>query len=238
MTNVKNFETKVYSDDAGWKIWLCTEVSNHQVVSFFKAQYPVKGSPMLAPKLLPISGYYDMVELVTGKLRHGVAWPNIPGGVEYCVQTKFVNIIMDAINSGSMTDVINAHGDKTRHIPEFLLGYKKPADGQHNLTVFHDADMGVLASVSFIETEEGYNVYTKMLATVRGAGVKVAVTNKGPIRSADGLNNLLLGHCQELLINAFPDVEERKDVIAEINSYFSGGRVGIETLLNQLNKGK
>lgn len=240
MSKVENFETKIYSDEEGWKIWLCTERTEwDKVQSFFKAQYPVKGTPQRDTNIIPLQGYYDTLNVVKSTLKTRERYVHYSVGTTYHedeFSTRFLEIIHEKIDNGSLLVVLKEHNRKTLHQNHLLPGYR--LDGtDREFTVYHDPVAATLAKFTFKQKPEGgYEVSVLCIGDAQGRMLKTDHVFTERMLRPESLSNAVFRVLNPLLDEMKMDKEDRLDIVSDISHYFEKCRFGIWHLLKLANK--
>lgn len=239
MSKVENFETKLYSDQDGWKIWLCTErTAWEKVISFFKVQYPVKGTPSRDTNILQVAKYYDTVNSVKQAIEQGGYWIQVSVGTTYSqdeYSDKFMSIMNDLIKEG-LLEKLKEHNRKTLHSSHLLPGYR--IDGTDRVyTVYHDVEAGIIVNARFIDKPEGgYKLDVTAIMDINGRACKAHHVYDESMHRPESISNAVFKVLNTLLDESKMDKEDRMDIVSDITHYFNVGRFGFWHLLYLLNK--
>lgn len=240
MSKVENFETKVYSDEDGWKIWLCTERTEwDKVESFFKVQYPIKGAPTRDTRISLIPGYYDNLQIVKNAIDNRSQWIHLNVGTSYTkdeYSTKYITILTDLIE-GDLLDKIKEHNRKTLHQAHLLPGYRLSGTNRQ-YTVYHDADAGLVVNMTFHQDlkKGGYKTEVRAIMDINSRACKAECFYEDQMNRPESISNAVFKVLNTLLDEAKMDKEERMDIVSDITHYFNKGRFGFWHLLHLLNK--
>lgn len=238
MSKVENFETKIYSDEDGWKIWLVTDrTSWDKVTSYFKCQYPVAGTPRRDTRILEVPNYHHNISTLGTELAKRMYFIHMLVGPtntrdEYSV--KFTDIMMDSMSNGVMLKALREHNRKTLHQEHLLPGYQSSGK-ERSFVVYHDPVAATMAKVTFTETDEGYTTSFLCIGDVKGAMTKTEQTVTFMLRRPESISNELFRTLNPLLAKMQLDVDDRKDIVSEINEYFNKGRFAFWLTLAKLN---
>ncbi len=240
MSKVENFETKIYSDENGWKIWLCTERSEwNKVESFFKFQYPVKGTPQRDTRILVLNGYYDTLSAVNNALKNRHNFVHYAVGTTYSpdeFSNRFLELIKETICDGSLQNSLREHNRKTLHQAHLIPCYSLNC-GDREFTIYHDHITSTLAKFAIQEKPEGgYQVQVLCIGEIGGKVFKTNHTFTDKMLRPESLSNAVFKVLNPLLDKIKMDNEERKDIVADITHTFEQGRFGFWHLLNLINK--
>lgn len=240
MSKVENFETKIYSNEEGWKIWLCTERTELKVTSFFKAQYPVKGTPHCSKSIISIGGYHDTVSGIYSQLKLSRNFLKYTVGPTYRDE-EYANWFYETMNKLIETEalfpIIKEHNRKTLHRFHLLPGYSGKHDSERTYVVYHDKVMATLAKFTIRYKEEGgYETHVLCIGDAKGKMIKTDHTFTEPFLRPEFLSNALFRVFNPLLDEMGVDKEERLDIVGDMTHYFEKCRHGIWDLLRLSNK--
>ncbi|QBZ70700.1 hypothetical protein pETSU_119 [Edwardsiella phage pEt-SU] len=240
MHKVENFETKLFSNDDGWKIWLCTERDEIKLSSFFKVQYPVKGTPQRDTKVIPITGYYDTTSAIKNQLLSRRQFVHYAVGTTYLEDEYskwFLETMFALIDAGTLIPALKEHNRKTIHRLHLIPGYSGQDEGSRTYTVYHDTVSATLAKFTITPKEDdGYEMAVLCIGDAKGRMVKTDHVYTEPMTRPESLSNALFRVFNPLLDEMQVDKEERMDIVADITHHFEKCRFGFWDLLNKINK--
>lgn len=240
MSKVENFETKLFSNEDGWKIWLCTERDEVKLSSFFKVQYPVKGTPQRDTKVIPITGYYDTSSAVKRQLDTRRQFVHYSVGTTYREDEYsewFLKTMYELIDTGNIIASLKEHNRKTIHRLHLIPGYVGKEAVERSYTVYHDPVSATLAKFTINSKEDGsYEMAVLCIGDAKGRMVKTDHVYTEPMQRPESLSNALFRVFNPLLDEMQIDKEERMDIVADITHHFEKCRFGFWDLLNKINK--
>ena len=148
--------------------------------------------------------------------------------------------ILDRLyNDGTLKAKLDEHNKKTKHKLEFLSDYHVMDKSSQMVVPYYDGDNGV-ASVTFSEYGGKWSIKYKalVLSTTSNAAFKFEESIPvGDIRlRPENISNNLLNAINQVMIQAKYTIDNRKDIVADINEYFEKGRFAFWDQINQMSK--
>lgn len=241
MAAVERFETKLYTNENGWVIWLVTTRTQwDRVKTFFKLQRFENDAPVFSREIIDFPEYIDDLSIFVKHERWTAIRANIylntagdttSGGT-------FMGILNRLYLDGRLKDKIDEHNKKTKHKLEFLPTYQyKEVNRAMTVTPYRDED--AVASVTFSEYGGKWSIkYKATVLGINGAAFKVEDSIPvGDIRlRPENISNALLTVFNKVMIQAQLSVSTRKDIVAEVNEFFEKGRFAFWDQINKMSK--
>lgn len=240
MQKVENFETKLFSNEDGWKIWLCTERTELKLSSFFKVQYPVKGTPQRDTNILAISGYYDTSSAVMHQLKTRRQFVQYAVGTTYQedeYSNWFLKVMTELWETGNIIERLKEHNRKTIHRLHLIPGYVGREAIERTYTVYHDRVAATLAKFTVLTKEDGsYETSVLCIGDSKGNMIKTDHVFTDPMTRPESLSNAVFRVFNPLLDQMQISKDERMDIVADILHHFEKCRFGFWDLINKINK--
>lgn len=234
------FETEIINR-FGWKICLVTKRDeNGMPKSSFTARFEAVGIPRYAKNLFQVHTYLHTLEALEKHLRFYNAYPHsdLYWRLDKDYTTDFITVLDTAIKDGSALKAIIAHNRKTLHQPHLLPGYS-PDGGAYNFKIIDEMENGIELTIKLYPSHTDNGTTAKLEGSIHLATDDHTACrdfkNATPLLRPDAIQNAVMGSIIDLLQKAYPDIEDRKSIVAEIVKYFESGRFGFWVLLGRLN---
>lgn len=236
------FETVLIKKD-DWKVTLVTERTPAGVVkSYLKVHFVANGVPRVAQQCWSHPGYLHTVKVLKNHiLQPGRCSPfEMYWKLGHDYGQDLVELLKEGFEQDAFDKKIIEHNRKTKHQPHLLKGHSfidKELDW-HLFDVYEDKDLGV--KLWFKLTSE--KAVAKLSGCIQFDGLVCNLDIDHFFESGTSLidsrsvQNTVVMAIAASLNRAYSDVDDRKEVISGITKWFDESQVGINYLLNKLNK--